>query len=153
MSMLEIAQLKEITKTIDGKEYKFAKMSVRERAAIEEKLILDKRAKIEANLKSAGVSGVDAYGELAAFDDEPQAMALFYKWFNSAKGQSEIIHNAAEKVAKGSGDAAVNAMPANGMDMIQLAADICGVNLAPVKKDEEETTSPNPTGNPASFGT
>jgi hypothetical protein len=140
-----------VTETVAGTPRQFYKLTRRERADIKRRLLAERRAKLEANLKAGAVPGESAFAELEAFDDNPPVDRLWIQHVNSEEGREEILRLALKSAPDA--DAVLDAMPPD--SELSLVVKLCGLQLVKQSDGEQsagETAGPNAGTAPATPG-
>lgn len=126
-----------VTETIAGTARQFKKLTRRERAEVKRRLLAERKAKLEGNLKTGGIAAEAIFAELEAFDEDPPTEKLWLQFVNSDDGRGEIF---AMSLTSYGADAQAIIDDIPGEMEITLVCKITG--LQPVKPSE--TTNPNP---------
>lgn len=128
-------------KTIDFKGVTFAKLTRGERSQLNKDRIAERRQKLIANLKAAGIEkGEEFFNELEAFDDAPMGLSCFIRWINNFDGEGwgAVQLLALRKVKP---DATEEDLPDMTDDeSLKLAVDLSGLvmNESPPKDDDAD---------------
>jgi hypothetical protein len=86
-----------IEKEVGGEAVKFAKLSPRDRAAILQKILDERRVKFLASLEKQGVTGEAYINEVDAYDQQHRTIDDLVRYINGPIGQAHIIEFAFKK--------------------------------------------------------
>lgn len=138
-----------VVRTVDGVEYKFQKPTPRDRQAILNRLAAERKEKLRANGKEAGLTGAQIFNELEEFDDRQFGEDKWIDHVNTAAGKDEICEAAWKKAGNPPEkyDDVRDSIEASEGGLLDIVCELC--NLTPKRKakgsDEENPTTPRET--------
>ncbi len=134
-----------LSRTVGGVEFKFAKLTPRDRAGILRQLKSHRKVMLREHLKEAGLSPAQVFTELEMFEDRVYGQKEFIDYVNSADGPAEIAADAFRK--KNGADlpaGTIEALEAE-RELFPLVAELCNLALAPITPPTQEgSLPPNP---------
>jgi hypothetical protein len=120
-----------LMRRLNGAEVRFGKLTPRDRAEILRRLKAERKAKLVANLQTAGIDKEQVLVELESFDDSAWGQCRWLDYLNTIEGQEEVVRTAWAKHNTGDPANALDAIEAADGGLLPLAAALCNLRLAP----------------------
>lgn len=136
-----------ITVEIDGHgETQFHKMTPYDRMDVAETIRTKERSKLEADLKSAGATGVELFKELRAFDDGFDPYGSIYRHVSAPDGTVQTFERALKSYGAENAKERLNSFTPTEDEAIQLVAELWGVKLKTKEAAEASDLVPKDQG-------
>lgn len=137
MSQVSENAFKYVTRIFDGTEYKLGKISPRDRQKILNRLKEERKEKLKANLKEAGVDAAQVLTELESFDNQAWGQEKWINHVNTPAGEDDIIQASWAKHNEGEFPFFESMSNAESFDLI--------CELAGLRRVSQEDAPANPT--------
>lgn len=136
-----------MTRTLDGAEVKFGKLTPRDRQGVLNRLKSERRDKLRANLKEAQLEKEQVFAALEDLEDRKYTGADFIAHVNTPEGYEEIAELSWRKLNGGEFApvcAALESFEENGL--LKLACDACGFRFGPAEPASEPDSKNDAAG-------
>jgi len=116
-------------RAIAGEEVKFHKLTPYDRAEILRTLKKQRRAEMLEDLKTAGASPDQTYGELRQFDAKPYGHGEFLDYVDTSEGRLDVLKMALRASLNGSTEEKLRQFTPTMQEELELVAELCGIQL------------------------
>lgn len=132
-----------VIRDIDGAEVKFHKMTPYDRMEVAERLRVEKRAKLLAELKEAGATPQELMGEAQQFDNSVNSSLLIFEFIRQPVGCVETFLRALKATNGIDAESILKKFTPDADEEFSLALELWGMKLEPTKPatSEEDTDS------------